>query len=620
MRKKIISSVLITMITITLFLAAVPAIASDSIIDIGFEDGSLNGFANRGGGEVLTVTTEQARTGSRSLLVTGRSAGWHGAAVRVERDITAGVEYGISAWVRLKTPASAEVLLSTQIGQGSNAQYRTINKNTVSNTTWTQLTDKIIFSEADVASGFITIYIECSTATAEYYIDDVTIGLFDPPKTITVTTADDDPTKESWHGGTHNGYNYSLWSHSRGIATMTLEENDGAFSAEWSNCYSTLFRSGKVFGRGWLGSTQTHTDIGMITVDYSAQYDKRGDTWLSVYGWASHGPLTIEYYIVDSWGTHRPGTYGTLKGTVEIDGGTYEIYEAKDVIIYGEQTDPDFRQYWSIRTEQRDSGRISVTRHFEEWGKLGMMVGLLHEVALTIEAHGSSGYANVTKNVFTIGEPPPPPSELPPLANFKKVRTYTTGYFIDIANPSWATDWIRRAYEYGIISGTTDYSTANTFAPNGSLSGSMALTIAARIHATYKYGSAGDAKIEAFKTEGDQWYDMYVKYCKDEGLIGDQLDNKLTTPVTRAEMVFAWSKLIEAKDMSRQNTVNSLPDVTSATPYRNEIIAFYEAGILTGADNAGTFNPGNNITRAEAATIFMRLIEPGARASGRTFG
>jgi len=66
--------------------------------------------------------------------------------------------------------------------------------------------------------------------------------------------------------------------------------------------------------------------------------------------------------------------------------------------------------------------------------------------------------------------------------------------------------------------------------------------------------------------------------------------------------------------------VNSLPDVNNATPYAQSIIMLYEAGVIGGSDTAGTFNPGNYITRAEAAAIISRVILPSERFSGRTYG
>jgi hypothetical protein len=218
--------------------------------------------------------------------------------------------------------------------------------------------------------------------------------------------------------------------------------------------------------------------------------------------------------------------------------------------------------------------------------------------------------------VIKLQPPPPPPAEpVPTLTNFTKTNSYTTGTFTDI-DDAWYTDWVKRAFDYGIISGVGN----NRFDPDGNLTGAQALTIGARIHSVYKYGSEGEEKIQSFKRDGDVWYDMFVLYAKAEGLVGNEFDGKMDTPITRAEMVLAWSKILEPKDMTTQNTVNSLPDVNANTQYRDAVMLFYRAGIVGGVDDAGTFRPSNNITRAEAATIFMRLIDMDSRSSGKTFG
>ena len=81
---------------------------------------------------------------------------------------------------------------------------------------------------------------------------------------------------------------------------MTLNSG-GTFSCQWSNINNALFRKGKKFNE-----TQTHQQIGNISVTYGCDYQPNGNSYLCVYGWTSD-PL-VEYYIVDSWGSWRlPG-------------------------------------------------------------------------------------------------------------------------------------------------------------------------------------------------------------------------------------------------------------------------------------------------------------------------
>ncbi|KYG25615.1 1,4-beta-xylanase [Alkalihalobacillus trypoxylicola] len=194
--------------------------------------------------------------------------------------------------------------------------------------------------------------------------------------------------------GTHDGYDYEFWKDSGGSGSMTLNSG-GTFSAQWSNVNNILFRKGKKFDE-----TQTHQQIGNMSINYGATYNPNGNSYLTVYGWTVD-PL-VEFYIVDSWGTWRPPG-GTPKGTINVDGGTYQIYETtryNQPSIKGTAT---FQQYWSVRTSKRTSGTISVSEHFRAWESLGMNMGNMYEVALTVEGYQSSGSANVYSNTLTIG-------------------------------------------------------------------------------------------------------------------------------------------------------------------------------------------------------------------------
>lgn len=171
--KKRILSLFLVMIMIVGLAPVIPASATTPVLStITFENNNVNNFAGRGGVEKLTVSTAQARNGTRSLLVANRSQSWHGAALRVEKYIEANTTYQVSAWVRLRTPASAEIKLSTQTGTGNNAQYHTINSKTVKDNGWTQLSGTFIYNSSHDLKH-ITIYFESQNATAEFFIDDV---------------------------------------------------------------------------------------------------------------------------------------------------------------------------------------------------------------------------------------------------------------------------------------------------------------------------------------------------------------------------------------------------------------------------------------------------------------
>ena len=186
--------------------------------------------------------------------------------------------------------------------------------------------------------------------------------------------------------GQIDGYNYELWK-DNGNTRMTLM-GGGKFSCEWSNINNALFRIGKKWD-----CTKTWQQLGSISVTYNVDYRPNGNSY--VYGW-TRSPL-IEYYIVDSWGSWRPpGTQS--RGTITVDGGTYDIYTSDRINQPSIDGTATFKQFWSVRTDKKTSGTISVDKHFEAWSSKGMELGKMYEAALTIEGYQSSGSATVNQN------------------------------------------------------------------------------------------------------------------------------------------------------------------------------------------------------------------------------
>ena len=163
---------------------------------------------------------------------------------------------------------------------------------------------------------------------------------------------------------------------------------------------------------------------------------------------------------------------------------------------------------------------------------------------------------------------------------------------------TWAGEYIYDCYEEGIINGYED----GTYLPDGKLTRAEAAKIIA-----VTYGLSSDASVSSFSdVSADHWALPYIEACVEAGIINGYEDGTFLPGqnVTRAEMA---KMIAAASGLSSGASAGTFSDVLAshwALPY---IEACYEAGIITGYED-GTFLPGNNITRAEAATIISRVL------------
>jgi endo-1,4-beta-xylanase len=174
-----------------------------TIIQHGFEDGTLQGWIPRGGGVVLTNSAEAAATGASSLKTIGRTQGFHGPSLEILGLLTRGATYQVTASVRLAAGESATTLRATvqQTPAGGSSQFVTVAQNTnVTDAAWVTLTG--LYSFSTEMTG-VLFYIEATNATASYYVDDFSITFLapppgPPPNTMGIATDFETNTPEGW--------------------------------------------------------------------------------------------------------------------------------------------------------------------------------------------------------------------------------------------------------------------------------------------------------------------------------------------------------------------------------------------------------------------------------------
>ena len=183
---------------------------------------------------------------------------------------------------------------------------------------------------------------------------------------------------------------------------------------------------------------------------------------------------------------------------------------------------------------------------------------------------------------------------------FAKTNTYTPGMFSDVPATEWYASSVSSSYELGFMKGTAD----GVFSPEGNMTVAEAVTIAARVHDAY------NAKGTTFSQNGANWYDDYVKYAIDNGIIKADAFDDYDRPVKRYEMAVIFSKAVPDSYLEAKNNVTEIPDVPNTNGYFDRLQLLYNAGVVMGNDEFGTFMPNNNIIRAEAAAIIGRIALP----------
>jgi endo-1,4-beta-xylanase len=179
--------------------------AAQTVVQHTWEDGTLQGWAPRGSA-VLTNATDVAHAGTHSLKTIGRTATWNGPSLDLLPVLSPGTVYRFTASVRLVSgePATQLAMTVQRTPTGAGAQFDRVAASAadgVTDSAWATLQGT--YSFAGSVSGLL-LYIESSSATASYYVDDFTIavepalGCSDPQDTSGIHTDFETGTAQGW--------------------------------------------------------------------------------------------------------------------------------------------------------------------------------------------------------------------------------------------------------------------------------------------------------------------------------------------------------------------------------------------------------------------------------------
>ncbi len=178
----------------------------------------------------------------------------------------------------------------------------------------------------------------------------------------------------------------------------------------------------------------------------------------------------------------------------------------------------------------------------------------------------------------------------------QKTQQYQDGMFNDVSGNAWYAQYVKEAYEYGLVSGTAD----GVMSPEGTVTVGQAVTVAARIHAAI---NGKQAQLES-SAEGANWYDKYMTYAIANGVATEGQFDDLTRTVTRIETAVLLHDAV--RNFKVINDISSIPDVAAGKEGADKVLTLYKAGVLTGNDDYGYFAPETNLKRSELCALITR--------------
>ncbi len=180
--------------------------------------------------------------------------------------------------------------------------------------------------------------------------------------------------------------------------------------------------------------------------------------------------------------------------------------------------------------------------------------------------------------------------------SFQKTKTYTGG-FSDVKQTDWFYNSVKDVYELSLMEGVS----AVRFDADGIMNIAQGITIASRLHSIYNEKVIDDVENAA------NWYDKYIMYAVDNGIITDTQFADYTAYMKSYEFAIVISNTFDESYFTAINQVSLIPDVPESLPYYDSVLMLYKAGIFNGNDSTGTFLPESSLTRKRASAIITRI-------------
>lgn len=179
--------------------------------------------------------------------------------------------------------------------------------------------------------------------------------------------------------------------------------------------------------------------------------------------------------------------------------------------------------------------------------------------------------------------------------------------FVDVAEGDWYYDAVADVYDAGLMTGID----GTHFAPNQKLARAQFALILYRLNDSPEVDGKSPFKDVA---EGD-WYTDAVIWANKKGIITGYTDTGLFCPgddITREQLVvmmYRYQKSIS--DVKAESVdLSDFKDGAKVSAFAKEAMEWaVGTGVISGKDNGTVLDPQGTATRAECATIIIRMLD-----------
>ncbi len=176
--------------------------------------------------------------------------------------------------------------------------------------------------------------------------------------------------------------------------------------------------------------------------------------------------------------------------------------------------------------------------------------------------------------------------------------------FVDIDSVEWAKNSIVSLVKKGVIS----VNETKTFEPDRYITREEAIKMI-----VVAFGVEGNNATSKFAdVDPNAWYSRYVAAAENAGLTNGISEDRfgVAMNITRQDsVVMLYNALDKYFELKESGATKTFDDSGAISDYAQTPVTYFnEQGIVTGYQD-NTFKPGNNITRAEFATILVRALD-----------